>query len=132
MGEVLEARRSETTSRFEQLQKRLKDAEELAAGKACVYATGSFGRGEASKHSDLDLFIVGRLDKDRRAKAVCSWCRRERRALPPRACPAFRRERTGRRRARDDSGPMRERRICHKKTPRDFFRRLLRAETIAE
>jgi predicted nucleotidyltransferase len=67
MGEVLEARRSETTSRFEHLQKRLKDAEELAAGKACVYATGSFGRGEASKHSDLDLFIVGRLDKDRRA-----------------------------------------------------------------
>jgi len=29
-------------------------------GKACVYATGSFGRGEASSHSDLDLFIVGK------------------------------------------------------------------------
>ena len=28
-------------------------------GKACVYVTGSFGRAEASPHSDLDLFIVG-------------------------------------------------------------------------
>ena len=32
----------------------------MASGKACVYMTGSFGRGEASKYSDLDLFIVGR------------------------------------------------------------------------
>jgi predicted nucleotidyltransferase len=66
MGEVLETRRSETTSRFEQLQKRLSAADKLAADKACVYATGSFGRGEASKYSDLDLFIVGRADKNRR------------------------------------------------------------------
>jgi len=66
MGEVPEARRSETTSRFEQLQKQLGAAENLAANKACIYATGSFGRGEASKHSDLDLFIVGRGDKNRR------------------------------------------------------------------
>src|SRR5437879_3543296 len=66
MGEVLEARRSETTSRFEQLQKQLSAADKLAADKACVYATGSFGRGEASKYSDLDLFIVGRGDKNRR------------------------------------------------------------------
>lgn len=34
----------------------------MVAGKACVYATGSFGRGDASSHSDLDLFIVGRMD----------------------------------------------------------------------
>jgi hypothetical protein len=31
-------------------------------GKACVYATGSFGRCEASGHSDLDVFIAGRND----------------------------------------------------------------------
>jgi len=37
----------------------------LAKGKACVYATGSFGRGEASSHSDLDLFIVGKNRLDR-------------------------------------------------------------------
>ncbi|MGA7761235.1 MAG: nucleotidyltransferase domain-containing protein [Candidatus Binataceae bacterium] len=66
MGEVLETRRSETTSRFERLQKQLSAADKLAADKACVYATGSFGRGEASKYSDLDLFIVGRGDKNRR------------------------------------------------------------------
>jgi predicted nucleotidyltransferase len=28
-------------------------------GEPAFYITGSFGRGEASKHSDLDLFIVG-------------------------------------------------------------------------
>jgi len=32
-----------------------------------VYATGSFGRDEASKYSDLDLFIVGRSDGCTRA-----------------------------------------------------------------
>jgi len=31
---------------------------EICADTACVYATGSFGRREASPHSDLDLFIV--------------------------------------------------------------------------
>jgi hypothetical protein len=60
MGDILEARRDETKTRFEQLQERLAVAEELSRDKACVYATGSFGRGEASKYSDLDLFIVGR------------------------------------------------------------------------
>ncbi|MBI1353448.1 MAG: hypothetical protein GC160_03815 [Acidobacteria bacterium] len=34
----------------------------LARNKACVYVTGSFGRCEASAHSDLDLFIVGKRD----------------------------------------------------------------------
>jgi predicted nucleotidyltransferase len=37
----------------------LESAEKLASKKACVYATGSYGRGEASQYSDLDLFIVG-------------------------------------------------------------------------
>ena len=34
----------------------------MQATKACVYLTGSFGRQEASSHSDLDLFIVGKSD----------------------------------------------------------------------
>ncbi|HWN57226.1 MAG TPA: nucleotidyltransferase domain-containing protein [Methylomirabilota bacterium] len=66
MGKVLEDRRDETKSRFKQLQNELRAADQLAANKACVYATGSFGRDEASKHSDLDLFIIGTGKKDRR------------------------------------------------------------------
>jgi predicted nucleotidyltransferase len=65
MGKVLESRRSETGERFEQLKEQLLVAEKLVGQKACVYVTGSFGRGEASKHSDLDLFIVGRSESDR-------------------------------------------------------------------
>ncbi len=59
MGEVLAARRGETQSRLADLKGRLEDSTRIASGKACVYITGSFGRGEASAHSDLDLFIVG-------------------------------------------------------------------------
>lgn len=55
-------RRSETATRITNLRDRLKAAEALAKGKACVYATGSFGRREASPFSDLDLFIVGKRD----------------------------------------------------------------------
>src|SRR5260370_27284273 len=55
-------RRCETATRIAKLCGRLKAAESLAAGKACVYATGSFGRCEASPYSDLDLFIVGKRD----------------------------------------------------------------------
>ena len=66
MGKVLEDRRNETRSRFTQLRKELTAAEKLADQKACVYATGSFGREEASHYSDLDLFIVGRGSKSPR------------------------------------------------------------------
>ena len=59
MGELAK-RRGETARRFAELIQHLKSTESLAAGKACVYATGSFGRGEASPHSDLDLFILGK------------------------------------------------------------------------
>jgi predicted nucleotidyltransferase len=59
MGEVLEARRTETQSRLAKLRTRLRDAAHRTEGRVRVYITGSFGRGEASKYSDLDLFIVG-------------------------------------------------------------------------
>ena len=59
MGELLDRRREGTSERIEELRKELGDAESLCGDRACVYATGSFGRGEASPHSDLDLFIVG-------------------------------------------------------------------------
>lgn len=58
----LSNRRSQTAERVKQLRTELRTAEEIAAGKACVYATGSFGRGEASTHSDLDLFMLGKRD----------------------------------------------------------------------
>jgi predicted nucleotidyltransferase len=59
VGQLLETRRTETAARIDQLRHDLADAEGLCADSACVYATGSFARGEANRHSDLDLFIVG-------------------------------------------------------------------------
>jgi len=59
LGELAN-RRSETAKRIEQLRSLLKDSEARAEGKASVFATGSFGRREASQNSDLDLFIVGK------------------------------------------------------------------------
>lgn len=58
----LSNRRSQTVIRIQELREKLAAAENLALGKACVYMTGSFGRGEASTYSDLDLFIVGKTD----------------------------------------------------------------------
>jgi predicted nucleotidyltransferase len=60
MGAVLEQRRVATAARIAELKEKLPTSTRLAEGKACVYATGSFARGEASHHSDLDLFIVGK------------------------------------------------------------------------
>jgi hypothetical protein len=62
LSELLQARRAEAIRRLVGLAANLSDAAKLAEGKACVYVTGSFGRGEASSHSDLDLFILGRSE----------------------------------------------------------------------
>lgn len=62
MGELAE-RRVQTNRRISELREELKDAAALAEDKACVYVTGSFGRGEASPHSDLDVFIVGKRNR---------------------------------------------------------------------
>ena len=59
MGELLSRRRKETQLKIQKLRTKLAEAETRCQGKACVYVTGSYGRGEASRHSDLDLFIVG-------------------------------------------------------------------------
>jgi predicted nucleotidyltransferase len=59
VGELSD-RRNQTAARLSDIQARLNTAGAYAAGKACVYVTGSYGRGEASPHSDLDLFIVGK------------------------------------------------------------------------
>src|SRR4051794_40366881 len=60
--EEIERRRSATRARITELRARLQEAEALLSDKACVYATGSFGRGELGPKSDLDLFIVGRAN----------------------------------------------------------------------
>jgi predicted nucleotidyltransferase len=66
LGDLLNRRRNQTLARFAELRENLTQAEGICRGKACVYATGSFARGEASQHSDLDLFIVGQGRDGRR------------------------------------------------------------------
>lgn len=55
----IQRRRDYTEKRIKRLQRELDGTLERLQDNACVYATGSFGRLEASKNSDLDGFIVG-------------------------------------------------------------------------
>jgi hypothetical protein len=71
MGKVIEERRQFSDERFEGLRASLTVAQEICADKACVYATGSFGRREASPHSDIDLFIVSLSDEEKKADRSC-------------------------------------------------------------
>ncbi len=66
--EFLSSRKQSTNDRFSRLQKRLSHAEPLVDDFATVYATGSFGRGEASSHSDVDVFILTETDEERHQK----------------------------------------------------------------
>jgi hypothetical protein len=64
--EPITRRRADASARLHKLVLWLNDhnTRPILGTAACVYATGSMGRGEASSHSDLDLFIVaqkGRL-----------------------------------------------------------------------
>jgi predicted nucleotidyltransferase len=63
---VIEERQQYSDQRFRNLQDALKDAPGICEGKACIYATGSFGRREACEHSDIDLFIVSLCDGERK------------------------------------------------------------------
>jgi predicted nucleotidyltransferase len=58
--QLLQQRRTRTDQRVTELRQWLMAAgtEALTGNTACVYATGSVGRGEASEHSDLDVFVV--------------------------------------------------------------------------
>jgi predicted nucleotidyltransferase len=71
---IIENRRTETDSRLRQIKELLEEAANLASGKGCVYVTGSFGRGEASCFSDLDLFIVGRSTDGQRLGNLDEIC----------------------------------------------------------
>ena len=63
MTKELEVRQKFTNEKLSELRLALSEAERISESAACVYATGSFGRGEASQHSDLDLFIVGKVSE---------------------------------------------------------------------
>lgn len=60
----LEQRKNTTDARFAAFQARVAPADALVANFATVYATGSFGRQEASPYSDLDLFILTESDPE--------------------------------------------------------------------
>ncbi len=60
MPELLNQRRDQATERINKLLAELGTAESLCRDKACAYITGSVARGEASSHSDLDVFIVSK------------------------------------------------------------------------
>lgn len=67
---VLNERRRKSAERLASLANKLPESTKLAAGKACVYVTGSFARGEASDHSDLDLFMVGKCEPEDEPKRL--------------------------------------------------------------
>jgi hypothetical protein len=71
---VLDSRRKETNLRLQKIKERIPEAVKLASNKACVYVTGSFGRGEASVFSDLDLFIVRRSINDEQLTNLDELC----------------------------------------------------------
>ncbi|MFN7398289.1 MAG: nucleotidyltransferase domain-containing protein [Sandaracinobacter sp.] len=56
--ELLGHVRAQSQERLAKVQSDLSETDKVFADKACVYATGSFGRLEAGSLSDLDLFIV--------------------------------------------------------------------------
>ncbi|MDX0660834.1 hypothetical protein GOD21_28250 [Sinorhizobium medicae] len=65
MSYIVEREKS-TTERIIELQRHLAKASEIVDSKACVYATGSFGRLEAGEQSDLDVFIVSKTAESER------------------------------------------------------------------
>jgi len=70
MTKELEERRAFTVSRVEELRDILTESGEFAADNACVYATGSYGRCEASNYSDLDIFIVAKYVSDAQGRKI--------------------------------------------------------------
>lgn len=61
---ILNLRRTRTEQRIQELKIELQNSNKIVCDVACVYMTGSFGRLEASEHSDLDLFIASKGDKE--------------------------------------------------------------------
>ncbi|MBW8321839.1 MAG: nucleotidyltransferase domain-containing protein [Arenimonas sp.] len=64
----LESRRVSCEEKINILRSELSDAGVILGGDACIYATGSFGRLEAGKNSDLDIFIISKTIEKRRGE----------------------------------------------------------------
>lgn len=60
---AIDQRRKYTVEKTDEIRRLLSESEALVGEVACVCVTGSYGRLEASRYSDLDLFIVGRNKK---------------------------------------------------------------------
>src|ERR1041384_4514755 len=62
---ILAERRVTTSARLGRVREQLiaSNTDALLGEAACIYATGSVGRGEASNHSDLDVFIVSDVNQ---------------------------------------------------------------------
>lgn len=54
----IKARAEQSDERLAKLTTKLSEAEKIIARAGCVYVTGSYGRQESSRFSDLDAFIV--------------------------------------------------------------------------
>lgn len=57
---IVSNRRKYNIERLSELRDKVAQIDELSSGAEglCIYVTGSYGRSEASEHSDLDLFFV--------------------------------------------------------------------------
>lgn len=66
---ALRERRRYSKIRLDSVRQRLAgtDAGDVLANAGVVYATGSMARGDASQHSDLDVFILSHTDGEHRA-----------------------------------------------------------------
>jgi UTP:GlnB (protein PII) uridylyltransferase len=65
MIELIVEREKYCTNRIAQLKNHLKRINELYNNDSlCIYVTGSYGRLEASKFSDLDLFFLNKDSND--------------------------------------------------------------------
>jgi predicted nucleotidyltransferase len=69
---LLSERRARASERLGALRSELDAVADRARGRACVYVTGSYGRGEASEHSDLDLFVVSLVEPNDATWSVAS------------------------------------------------------------
>lgn len=84
---LIDERREWSEARINDFKEAVSALPEVSAhGDLCIYVTGSFGRLEASEHSDLDLFFINgsvpghaqmsRIDKTLMDAALISECRK--------------------------------------------------------
>jgi len=64
INDLLAKRRSYSDAKLASLADTLATSHKYCKDRACVYVTGSFARGEASQYSDLDVFIVGKVNEN--------------------------------------------------------------------